>query len=83
MITLKAPAKINWFLNVLRRRSDGYHDIVSLMQCVGLCDSLVMERSDKVEVVTEAGIRMEDNLVFKAALLVKEETETRSGARII
>jgi 4-diphosphocytidyl-2-C-methyl-D-erythritol kinase len=83
MITLKAPAKINWFLHVVRKRSDGYHDIVSLMQCVGLYDSLVMDFSGTVEVFTEAGIRMEENLVYKAAVLLKEETGTKSGARII
>lgn len=82
MITLKAPAKINWFLNVLGKRNDGYHDIVSLMQCVSLYDSLVMERSDTVKVVTGAGLRMEDNLVYKAAMLIKEVTGTRTGALI-
>lgn len=83
MITLSAPAKINWFLNVLHRRSDGFHDIVSLMQCVSLYDSLIMDHADDVEVITEADIRMEDNLVYKAAMLMKEETGTKTGARII
>ncbi len=83
MIALKAPAKINWFLNVLRRRSDGYHDIMSLMQCVSLYDSLIIEHSDSVQVITEAGIAMEDNLVYKAAMLMKKEKGIRSGARIM
>ncbi len=83
MINLRAPAKINWFLNVLRRRSDGYHDIMSLMQCVSLYDSLTIEHSDGVEVVTDAGIRMEDNLVYKAAVLLKKEEGIMSGVRII
>ncbi len=83
MIILKAPAKINWFLNVLRRRSDGYHDIMSLMQCVSLYDSLVIEHSDSVEVITEAGIMMEDNLVYKAAMLMRKEKGIKSGVRIM
>jgi len=29
-LSLKAPAKINWFLNVLGRRDDGFHEIQSL-----------------------------------------------------
>lgn len=82
MITIKAPAKINWFLSVMGRRSDGYHDIVSLMQCVSLYDSLTVDYSDNMEIVTEAGIRTEDNLVYKAAMLMKEETGMRSCARI-
>lgn len=39
-ITLPSPAKINLFLRVLGRREDGYHDIETLMVCVGLYDSL-------------------------------------------
>ncbi len=83
MIAIKAPAKINWFLHVLRRRIDGYHDIVSLMQCVSLFDSLAMDCSDSVEVVTEAGINMEDNLVYKAATLLRKESGVKAGARIV
>ena len=40
MITLKAPAKINLTLEVLGRRDDGYHDIVSVMQAIDLCDKV-------------------------------------------
>ncbi len=83
MLTLKAPAKINWFLNVLDKRSDGYHDIVSLMQWVDLYDSLVIEHSDKVEVIAGSDIRTEDNLVYKAAMLVKEKAAVNSGVRIV
>lgn len=36
-----APAKVNLFLNVLRKRPDGYHDIFSLMQKIDLYDELV------------------------------------------
>ena len=40
--TLPSPAKINLFLRVLGRRADGYHDIETLMVCVGLFDTLRM-----------------------------------------
>ena len=82
MLALKAPAKINWFLNVLGRREDGYHDIVSLMQCITLSDSLMMENSPTVEVVTGADIPREENLVYKAATLMKEKTGIVSGVKI-
>ena len=39
-LTLKAPAKLNLFLQVLRKRPDGYHDIYSLFHKVKLCDEL-------------------------------------------
>lgn len=37
---IQAPAKINLFLEVLRRRDDGYHELRTLMCCIGLCDTL-------------------------------------------
>lgn len=38
-----SPAKINLFLKVLRRRGDGYHDIVSVMQPISLYDEITIE----------------------------------------
>lgn len=42
-MTVKAPAKINLYLDVLGRRSDGYHNIRSVMQSVDLCDVISVE----------------------------------------
>ena len=39
---LKAPAKVNLFLKVVGRRSDGYHELYSLMSCVGIYDQIVL-----------------------------------------
>jgi 4-diphosphocytidyl-2-C-methyl-D-erythritol kinase len=39
-VTVAAPAKLNLFLNVLGKRSDGYHDLETLMVSVDLCDTL-------------------------------------------
>lgn len=43
MLHLKAPAKINLFLRILQRRTDGYHEIETLFQRIGLCDQLTFE----------------------------------------
>jgi len=45
-ITLKAPAKINLWLDIASKRPDGYHNIESVMQTVSLFDELTVERSD-------------------------------------
>lgn len=82
MLTLKAPAKINWFLLVLGKRQDGYHDLKSLMQCINLYDTLSLEESDDIDVLTEADIRLEENLVYRAALLLKRSSGSKKGARI-
>lgn len=43
MVTEIAPAKVNLILSVGRRRRDGYHDLVTLMETVSLCDKLTVE----------------------------------------
>lgn len=82
MLTLKAPAKINWSLNVFGKRDDGYHDILSLMQCVTLADSLEFEDSDTLELLSGAPIPLADNLVFRAMTLLKDKAGVEKGARI-
>ena len=65
-----APAKINLFLRVLRKRADGYHDIVSLMQKITLYDELIFSPRPKGIVLNCPGNDLpisEDNLVFRAA----------------
>ncbi len=80
--SLKAPAKINWFLSVVGKRDDGYHDIVSPMQCVSLFDTLSFEDSDEIELISDLDIPVSDNLVYKAATRLKEFASYRGGARI-
>ncbi|HTR45299.1 MAG TPA: hypothetical protein VMH06_06270, partial [Thermodesulfovibrionales bacterium] len=82
MLTLKAPAKINWFLNVRCKRTDGYHEISSLMQCLTLCDSLTFEDSDDVDLTADFTLPREDNLVYKATLLMKQRCGVRKGVKI-
>jgi len=79
---LKAPAKINWFLSVTGKRDDGYHDIVSILQCISLFDNLYFEESESLELVSDLPIPAKDNLVYKAAELLKQESGYQGGARI-
>jgi len=82
MISLSAPAKINWSLHVLGKRNDGYHDIISLMQCIGLFDSLAFEHSSDIELHAEMEIPAEQNLVYKAAVALRKAAGTNAGAKI-
>ncbi|MCD8197668.1 MAG: 4-(cytidine 5'-diphospho)-2-C-methyl-D-erythritol kinase [Lachnospiraceae bacterium] len=85
-IQLRALAKINLGLDVLRRREDGYHEVKMIMQTVTLHDELELHRTK------EAGIRVEtnlpylptneNNLVYKAAKLLMDEFTIRDGLMI-
>lgn len=80
---LEAPAKINWFLSVLNKREDGYHNIASLIQGIGLYDTLLFEESERLEIISDiADLPAEKNLIFKAAVLMQTVAGVRSGARI-
>lgn len=83
MLTFHAPAKINWFLTVLGRRPDGYHEVQTLMQQVSLYDALRFERSDRMEIICHGlDIAMKDNLVYKAALVLQKQSGIKTGAKI-
>src|SRR5208337_4621655 len=83
MLTVKAPAKINWSLFVLDKRDDGYHNILSLLHCIGLYDILEFELSDTLTLESGLDLPCERNLVYKAACLLKNYSGTEKGARII
>ena len=83
MLTLKAPAKVNLTLEVLGRRDDGYHDIVSIMQTVDLFDTITLEPHDTIIVeCDDATIEPPENLVLRAAKLLDGSAGGGRGARI-
>ena len=43
MINLKSPAKLNLFLNIVNKRTDGYHDIETYFQLINLYDEISLE----------------------------------------
>jgi 4-diphosphocytidyl-2-C-methyl-D-erythritol kinase len=68
---LRAPAKINWTLEVLGRRDDGYHEVRSLMQTVGPCDALEFTTADRLDLEVEGKHQpSQDDLVLRAAALL-------------
>lgn len=81
-LILEAHAKVNWTLRVIGKRGDGFHEISTLMQRISLCDKLTISPSTELEVITEATIPPETNLVLRAARLLKESRNIDHGARI-
>lgn len=82
MLTLNAPAKINWFLKILGLRDDGFHEIRSLIQKVTLYDRITFTPSGKLSVETDIDIPLENNLVYKAAVLLRKSRRIEKGAKI-
>jgi len=85
-LTLKAPAKINLFLKILKRRSDGYHEIESLMQKIALFDILHLSRQGKsVSLSCRSSEVPEDrkNIVCRAADAFFSTTGITPGVHII
>ncbi len=86
--SLKLPsyAKINSFLRILGKRPDGYHDVVTLLQTVSLCDDLVFKLRDDDEIILncdDPAIPVDDtNLIIKAAFALRNQLQSAIGAEI-
>ncbi|MFQ5883002.1 MAG: 4-(cytidine 5'-diphospho)-2-C-methyl-D-erythritol kinase [Candidatus Methylomirabilales bacterium] len=84
-LTLWAPAKVNLFLEVLRKRPDGYHEVRTVLQHVDLCDEIRIFREGQGISVECSGLPCpegEENLVYRAAALLFETCGIRAGVRI-
>jgi len=81
-LTLKTPAKINWFLKITGEREDGYHNISSIMHCISLYDQLRFENSDSIAVSGNSDIAPEENLVYKAAYCLRNHRNIQRGVHI-
>jgi 4-diphosphocytidyl-2-C-methyl-D-erythritol kinase len=81
----RSYAKINLALSVLGRRMDGYHDIQTIFQSIDLRDHLEFRASSKMELHCESlpGVRQEDNLVWKAAILLSSWSGQKHTASIV
>ena len=83
-LTVYPTAKINLFLEILGKRTDGYHSIHSLFIPVTLTDSISFELADELDLqvtgLTDCSI--DDNLVWKAANLLKKTYDIKIGAKI-
>lgn len=82
--TLPAFAKINWFLKILGRRDDGFHEICTAFQTVSLHDRLHFAANDTLifSCGTPSVPMDENNLIVKAANLLREKFDVKKGAKI-
>ncbi|OGC79757.1 MAG: 4-(cytidine 5'-diphospho)-2-C-methyl-D-erythritol kinase [candidate division Zixibacteria bacterium RBG_16_43_9] len=84
-LTLKAPAKINLFLEILNQREDGYHNISTLMQRISLHDTLTFLKINEGVIIKTDNIQLPSdrrNLVHQAARLILSEGKVAQGVKI-
>ena len=82
-LTLKSFAKINLGLEVLGKRSDGYHEVISVMQSISLHDVLTISKSAGITVDGDVPQDLpEGDLVRQATDLLRETIGTEQGAHL-
>jgi 4-diphosphocytidyl-2-C-methyl-D-erythritol kinase len=85
-VTVYAPAKVNLFLEVLAKRPDGYHDIATLMVAVSLFDTLEVKEDPSGEIRLQSDQpdlpSGPDNLIYRAADLLRRRRGVKRGVRI-
>jgi 4-diphosphocytidyl-2-C-methyl-D-erythritol kinase len=82
-INIKARAKINISLDVIRKREDGYHEVKMIMQTVNLFDKINMKkiRKDEIRIQTNLAFLPTDerNLVYKVIKYIKQKYKIETG----
>lgn len=85
-ISVKALAKINLGLDVVRRREDGYHEVRMVMQTIHLFDRLEMAKNSSGEISITTNLSFlptnRNNLIYRAAELLREEFQIKDGLTI-
>lgn len=85
-IRLKARAKINLGLDVLGKREDGYHEVRMVMQTIGIYDRLILTKIPEEEIRITSNLAFlpvnENNLIYKAIKLLKEEYHFPGGVSV-
>lgn len=85
-ISLKALAKINLGLDVVRRREDGYHEVRMIMQTIYLYDRLDIKRTQEPGIQIQTNLSFlpvnENNLIYKAAKLLMDEFSITDGVSV-
>lgn len=83
-----AYAKINWTLEVLGKRDDGYHEVRAILQTIDLSDTVTLSAADAISLeITGAspsltGEAIESNLAYRAAVRLRDECSYRGGVQI-
>lgn len=85
-LLIKAPAKINLSLDVLKKREDGYHEVEMVMTTIDLSDRIELSerKENDICIISQSRFVPDDqrNLAYQAAKLIKEKFEIKQGVSI-
>ncbi|NBG88049.1 4-(cytidine 5'-diphospho)-2-C-methyl-D-erythritol kinase [Isachenkonia alkalipeptolytica] len=85
-IRIKTYGKINLYLEVIKKREDGYHDLQMVMQSIGLYDEVSLQKKERDEITLYTNSPYiptdEGNIAVQAAKLMKEEFQIDQGVEI-
>ncbi len=85
-ISLKALAKINLGLDVVRRREDGYHEVRMIMQTIHLYDRIDIVKTKEKDIQIQTNLSFlpvnENNLIYKAGRLLMDEFGITDGVSV-
>lgn len=85
-IQMRALAKVNLGLDVIRRREDGYHEVKMIMQTLQMFDRVTLEKRDQDGITLETNLPFlpvnEQNIAYRAAKMLMDEFQIQGGLHI-
>lgn len=84
ILRVPSPAKLNLFLHIVGRRDNGYHELQSIFQLIDLYDWISFEAIEENQVQIEgvAEVKLEQNLIYRAAQYLRPHAKTPCGLKI-
>ncbi|USP39767.1 4-(cytidine 5'-diphospho)-2-C-methyl-D-erythritol kinase [Acinetobacter sp. XS-4] len=84
MIRVPSPAKLNLFLHITGRRENGYHELQTIFQLIDLYDWMIFTPTldEQIEIDGLSEIRPEENLIYRAAQILRPHAKKFCGLLI-
>lgn len=83
---IKAYAKLNLYLKILKKREDNYHELITIFERINLYDELIFKKRKDKRINIQANIKElplgKDNLVYKAVELLRNDLDIDGGLDI-
>ena len=84
VLNVRAYAKVNFALEVLEKRLDGYHEVRSVLQTISVWDDLTLRLASGINLRCELpGLENRNNLIFRAAEALRKQSRVRVGATMV